>query len=214
MDTRRQLMEKFCYRVFAAIFMVLVLTDAPSTAYEILLDIDIDNDPATINNATEATSAVVKLILQPTTMDETIGAVYFGLGGECLGCPPNDINGVHTYGTSFDLPIEGAWVTAPGFDSEAAYMTLLNCPDNPGYHLLLSFEPQGGGTIILNQPVFLAEFNAWVNEAVPEGCVRPSSYLMAMPSQGEWWNCVLLGGAEPPNDTEGGTWGKIKKIYR
>ena len=136
------------------------------------------------------------------------------LGGECLGCPPNDINGVQTYGTSFDLPIEGAWVTAPGFDSEAAYMTLLGCPDNPGYHLLLSFEPQDGGTVILDQPIFLAEFNAWISDPVPDGCIQPSSYLMPMSSQGEWWNYVSLGGAEPPNETEASTWGKVKKIYR
>lgn len=208
-------MGKICYRSFILSLLVLFLAAAPALAYEILLDIDIDDDPATINTATEETSAVVKLILQPTTAGEIIGAVYFGLGGECLGCPPNDINGVHTYGTSFDLPIEGAWVTASGFDSEAAYMTLLGCPDNPGYHLLLSFEPEGGGTIILNQPIFLAEFNAWVNETVPpEGCVQPSSYLMTMPSQGEWWNCVSLGGDEPPNDAGPSTWGKIKKIYR
>ena len=207
-------MEKFCYRLFVFSFLALIITASPALAYEILLDIDIDNDPATINTATEETSAVVKLILKPTTTGETIGAVCFGLGGECLGCPPNDINGVHTYGTSFDLPYEGAWVTAPGFDSEAAYMTLLGCPDNPGYHLLLSFEPQGGGTIILNQPIFLAEFNAWVNENVPECCMQPSSYLMTMPSQGEWWNYVLLGGTEPPNDTEFSTWGQIKEICR
>jgi hypothetical protein len=208
-------MGRFSCRILILSFLLLFLSASPALAYEILLDIDIDNDPVTINTATEDSSAVVKLILKPTMTDEVIGAVCFGLGGECLGCPPNDYNGVHTYGTSFDLPIEGAWVTAPGFDSEAAYMTLLNCPDNPGYHLLLSFEPQGCGTIILNQPIFLAEFDAWVNEAVPDdGCARPSSYLMAMPSQGEWWNYVLLGGAEPPSDSEAGTWGKIKKIYR
>jgi hypothetical protein len=186
----------------------------PALAYEILLDIDTDNDPTTINAATEDSSAVVKVILRPTMPGEIIGLVTFGLGGECIPCPPTDYNGVQMYGTSFDLPIEGPWVTAPGFDSEAAYATYLGCFDNPGYHLLLSFEPQDGGTVILDQPIFLAEFNAWISGPVPEGCIQPSSSLMAMPSQGEWWNYVLLGGSEGPFATEGSTWGKIKKTYR
>ena len=207
-------MAKPGYRIFMLSIPVLILLAAPSLAYEILLDIDIDSDPATINPVTGETSAVVNLVLQPTTAGETIGAVSFGLGGECLGCPPTDINGVQTYGISFDLPIEGAWVTAPGFDSEAAYATHLGCFDNPGYHLLLSFEPQGGGTVTLNEPIFLAEFNAWVSDPVPVGCTQPSSCLMAMPAQGEWWSYVLLGGAEPPNDTGTGTWGRIKNICR
>jgi hypothetical protein len=207
-------MQKRHCRILLLSFLALTFTIAPALAYEILLDIDTDSDPTTINVTTEDTSAVVKVILWPTMPGEIIGLVTFGLGGECLGCPSNDINGVHTYGTSFDLPFEGQWVTAPGFDSEAAYMTLLGCPDNPGYHLLLSFEPQGGGTIVLNQPIFLAEFNAWVNETVPDGCIQPSSYLMAMPCQGEWWNYILLGGAEGPSTTEVNTWGKIKKRYR
>lgn len=207
-------MEKRSFQKFISILFAFALTASTVFAYEILLDIDTDNDPSTINSSTEETTAIVKLILRPTTPGETIGSIYFGLGGECLGCPPNDINGVHMYGTSFDLPMEGPWVTAPGFDSEAAYMTLLSCPDNPGYHLLLSLEAEGGGTITLNQPVFLAEFNAWVSEPVPDGCTQPSSCLMAMPSQGEWWNYILLGGAEPPNDTEASTWGQIKRIYR
>jgi hypothetical protein len=150
----------------------------------------------------------------PTTPGETIGSVYFGLGGECLECPPYGINGVHNYGISFDLPFQGPWVTAPGFDSEAAYMTLLGCPGNPGYHLLLSFEPDGGGTMILDQPVFLAEFNAWVSGPVSDGCMEPSSSLMIMPSQGEFSSYILLGGAEEPNNAEESTWGRIKKIYR
>jgi hypothetical protein len=207
-------MQKCHCRLFLLSFLALTFIIAQALAYEIRLDIDTDNDPTTINETTEETSAFVKVILWPTAPGEIIGLVYFGLGGECLGCPPNDINGVQTYGTSFDLPIEGPWVTAPGFDSEAAYATYLGCAGNPGYHLLLSFEPQDGGTVILNQPIFLAEFNAWVSDPVPDGCAQPSSNLMAMPCQGEWWNYVLLGGAEEPYATEVSTWGKIKNIYR
>jgi hypothetical protein len=200
-------------RLFLCVFLASISLAMSALAYEILLDIDTDNDPTTINIATEETSAVIKIILWPTTLGETIGLVSFGLGGECLGCPPTDINGVQTYGTSFDLPIEGPWVAAPGFDSEAAYATFLGCADNPGYHLLLSFEPEGGGTMILNEPIFLAEFNAWVSDPVPDGCTQPTSNLMAMPCLGEWYNYVLLAGAEGPNSTEASTWGEIKNSY-
>ena len=207
-------MQKRHCRILLVSFFALTFIITPALAYEILLDIDTDNDPTTINVTTEDSSAVVKVILWPTMPGEMIGLVTFGLGGECLGCPPNDINGVQTYGTSFDLPFEGPWVTAPGFDSEAAYATHLGCLGNPGYHLLLSFEPQDGGTVILDQPIFLAEFSAWISDPVPDGCVQPSSYLMAMPSQGEWWNYVLLGGGDGPFATEVSTWGMIKNIYR
>jgi hypothetical protein len=200
-------------RLFLISFLALIFMAVSAPAYEILLDIDLDNDPSTINIFTEEASAVVKIILKPTTPGETIGFVTFGVGGECINCPP-DPSGVHMYGTSFDLPVVGPWVTAPGFDSEAGYMTLLDCPDNPGYHLLLSFEPEGGGTMVLSEPIFLAEFNAWVSDPVPNGCIQPASYLMAMPSQGEWYNYVLLGGAEGPNSTKESTWGRIKNFYR
>ena len=206
-------MEHCHCRLFLLSFLALVFLSVPALAYEILLDIDTDNDPATINNVTEETSAVVKIILSPTTPGETVGFVSFGLGGACVTCPPYDPNGLWTYGTSFDLPIEGPWVTASGFDSEAGYMTLLGCPDNPGFHLVLSFEPQGGGSIILNEPIFLVEFNAWVSNPVPEGCTQPSSYLMAMPDQGEWWNYVLLGDGEPPVGIDDNSWGEIKSYY-
>lgn len=201
-------------RVSLLSLLALTFMITPAFAYEILLDIDTDNDPATINVTTENASAVVKVVLWPTMPGERIGLVTFGLGGECLGCPPNDMNGVQTYGTSFDLPVEGPWVTAPGFDSDAAYATHLGCLDNPGYHLLLSFGPQDGGTFILDQAIFLAEFNAWISDPVPGGCRQPSSYLMAMPSQGEWWNYVLFAGATGPIATKVSTWGNIKDNYR
>ncbi len=207
------MVQRRCH-LFLVSFLVSILITLPALAYELLLDIDTDDDPTTINNATEETSAVIKIILSPTTPGETVGLVNFGLGGDCLRCPPHDPSGFQTYGTSIDLSIEGPWVTAPGFDSEASYITLLGCPDNPGYHLLLSFEPQGGGTIILNEPIFLAEFNAWVSDPVPDDCIQPSSNLMTMPCLGEWWSYVLLGGAESPNSTEVSTWGDIKSHYR
>jgi hypothetical protein len=206
-------MKRRKWFLFLLSSLVLIFMAVSALAYEILLDIDIDKDPSTINISTEDTSAVVKIVLWPTTPGETIGFVTFGIGGECLNCPP-DPSGVQAYGTSFDLPYEGSWVTAPGFDSEAAYMTLLGCPGNPGFHLVLSLEPEGGGTMILGEPMFLAEFNAWVSPPVPEPCPQPKPILMAMPSQGEYYNYVLLDGAEEPNSTEVSTWGRIKSFYR
>ena len=205
-------MKQCEWRLFLLSFLAMILMAVSTFAYEILLDIDTDNDPTTINVSTEDTSAVVKIILWPTTPGETIGYVYFGIGGQCLPCPPTD--GVQMYGTSFDLPIEGPWVTAPGFDSEAGYATFLGCPGNPGFHQALWFEPEGGGTIVLSEPIFLAEFNAWVSSPVPEGCTQPTPNLMAMPGQGEWYNYVLLAGAEVPHSTEQSAWGRIKNLYR
>jgi len=205
-------MKQCKWRLFLLSFLAMILMAVSAFAYEILLDIDTDNDPTTINISTEETSAVVKIILWPTTPGETIGYVTFGIGGECLACPPAD--GVQTYGTWFDLPVEGPWVTAPGFDSEASYATCLGCSGNPGFHQVLSFEPEGGGTIILSEPIFLAEFTAWVRPPVPEPCPQPTPNLMAMPGQGEWYNYVLLAGAEGPYSTEFSSWGRIKDFYR
>lgn len=199
--------------LFLISFFVLMLTAMPALAFEILLDIDLDNDPTTINVSTTETSAVVKMILSPTTPGETIGFVQFGLGGECLNCPP-DPSGVQWYGVSFDLPIQGTWVTAPGFDSEAAYMTLLGCPCNPGYHLLLSFEPEGG-TMILDEPIFLATFNAWMSPLPPDPCRQPTPVLMAMTISAEdYYNYIVLAGFEWPNSIDESTWGRIKSFYR
>ena len=207
-------MSQYHRRLFLLSFLASIFLSVPALAYEILLDIDTDNDPATINDVTEETSAVVKIILSPTAPGETVGFVSFGIGGECVTCPPYDPSGLQTYAVSSDLPIGGPWVTASGFDSEVLYMTLLGCPGNPGYHQVLSFEPQGGGSIILNEPIFLVEFNAWVSDPVPDGCIQPSSYLMAMPNQGEWWSYVLLGDGEPPISTDASSWGEIKSFYR
>jgi hypothetical protein len=199
--------------LFLVSFLALVLMGTSAFTFEILLDIDTDNDPATINISTEENSAVVKIVLWPTTPGEEIGYVTFGVGGECLPCPP--IDGVQEYGISFDLPVMGeSWVTAPGFDSEAGYATYLGCPGNPGYHEVLSFWPKSGGTIILNNPIFLAEFNAWVSPPVPEGCPQPAPILMAMPGQGEYYGYVGLAGAEGPYGTEESSWGRIKEFYR
>ncbi len=201
---------RFCQcRSFLLCLAVAGLAASSAPAYQILLDIDTDNDPTTINDYTEETSAVVKVILTPTTPDEIVGWCEFGLGGSCLECGVNE-----QYGTSCDLfrLIGLPWVTAPGFDSYANYMMLLGCPDDPGFHCVLWFEPEGG-TITLRQPMFLAEFTAWVATA-RDGCPQPASNLAAMPAQGQYWNYVQIGGPAVIVDVETGTWGRVKSVYR
>jgi hypothetical protein len=197
-------------RFFLLAITMLTLMAPPAWAYEILLDIDTDNDPTTINNLTNETSAVVKVILSPTTPGESIGPGLFGLGGSCLECDQEPWTGVYFYGTSFDMRFDQPWVTAPGFSSAVYRMTLLGCADDPGYHTVLWFEPIGG-TLTLNQPIFLGQFNAWVS-TVPDGCPQPASNLAAMPTQGEVWNYIQLGGAI--SDAETVSWGQIKAVYR
>lgn len=187
---------------------MLLAATAPAAAYEILLDIDTDNDPTTINDLTYQESALVKLILAPDYPGERIGRVDFGLGGSCLDC-----EGVHRYGTAHDLIDDQIplWVQASGIASGWDYATCLLCPDDPGFHLVLWFEPLAG-EIELEQPVVLAEFNAWVADPPPAGCPRPPSNLAAMPAQGEYWNYIQLGG--PAVDAAAGHWGRIKAMFR
>ena len=70
------------------------LVATPAHAYEIVLDIDLDDDPATINETTSDESAVVRIVLKPEAPDEQIESVYFELGGSCIDCPPDDL-GAH-----------------------------------------------------------------------------------------------------------------------
>ncbi|MBU0743547.1 hypothetical protein KKG45_10055 [bacterium] len=196
-------------RTFSASLLVILLAAAHVSAYEILLDIDTDFDPTTIDDLTYETSALVKLILAPSTPGELIGRVEFGLGGSCLEC---DL--VHEYGSAHDLVDSGEqlWVQASAFASGWDYALSLGCPDDPGYHLHLWFEPLGGGTISVNQAFFLAEFNAWVANPVPPGCRQPASNLAAMPQQGAYWNYIQLGGPAVAGETR--DWGEIKSLYR
>lgn len=146
-------------RLVSLIVLAVALATAPLYAYEILLDLDGDNDPGTIEDFTYDTSALVKLVLKPDYPGEMIGQVAFGLGGACREC-----DHVHHYGVDQDLVDWDVqpWVQAAGFDSGWDMATTLCCPGDPGYHLLLWFEPVGGHTISVNEAFFLAEFQAWV----------------------------------------------------
>lgn len=204
---------KQCHCLLFLLFIsALALMALPVQGYEILLDLDTDNDPATINELTNETSALVKVVLWPTTSGEAIGLVEFYLGSTCYECPPD--GGVQVYGTEFDWFDEEGWVTAPGFDSSAMYPTCLGCCFIGGFgaRVLLSFEPKSG-TFTLDEPMFICEFNAWVNPDEPPipGCPVPPSDLVSI-GDGDYWNRVLLD-AEG-NATEAGTWGGVKSIYR
>ncbi len=196
------------YRRIVSMLLILVLGAVPATAYELLLDIDTDWDPTTINELTYETSAIVKLILAPSYPDEPIGRVEFGLGGSCREC---DL--VHHYGTVHNL-ITGPqmWIQAAAFESGWDAALTLGCIDNPGFHLVLWFQPVGGGTINMTDAVFIAEFEVWVADPVPAGCSQPPSNLAVMPYQGAYWNYIQLGGPAIPNASE--SWSAIKSMYR
>jgi len=197
------------YCSLSVLILSAVVFTPPLYAYEILLDIDTDADPTTINDLTYDTSAVVKLILKPDFSGEMISRVEFGLGGSCLECDQ-----VHEYGTAHDLIdwVTQSWVQVAAFDSGWDYATYLGCPGNPGSHLLLWFEPLGGGPISLNQSIYLAEFSVWVSDPVPGGCTQPPSNLATLYGYELFWNYIQLGG--PAVENEDHTWSGLKALYR
>jgi hypothetical protein len=196
------------YCILSVLILSAVVFTLPLYAYEILLDIDTDFDPTTINDLTYETSTIVKLILQPDYPGEMIGRVEFGLGGSCREC-----DNVHFYGTNHDLINWDVqpWIQATAFDSGWQYAVHLGCYGYVSSHLVLWFEPLGGGEISLNQPIFLAEFMVWVADPVPAGCTQPPSNLAAMDGP-TYWNYVQLGGPAVGNEDQ--SWSTLKSMYR
>ena len=185
-----------------------VLLATPAVGYEILLDIDTDDDPNTINDLTFDEIATVRMILAPTEPDEMVNEIWVGLGGSCLECEM-----VHYYGTAVDIPPDTDWTELDVLAGTAAWATCIGCPGDPGYHLLLYAEPLID-YFVVSEPIFIATFTAWVADPVPEGCPQPPSNLAAMHAQGEdgMWNYVQLGGQAI--DAESGSWTRVKAIYR
>lgn len=196
-------------RAIAVVAAVLAATASTAFAWEIRLDLDTDNDPATINELTVATSAVVKVVLLPTQAHEVITEVGFGLGGSCQECEQ-----VHQYGVAFDLFDVGDthWPDNPDFTGQSSGALLLGCPADPGYHFWFTATPVAG-SLVLEEPVFLATFNAWVTTPILTYCERTPANLAAMFRQGEggWWNYVQLGGPAVPADEL--SWGLVKSLY-
>ncbi len=185
-----------------------VLLATPAVGYEILLDIDTDDDPNTINDLTFDEIATVRMILAPTEPDELVNEIWVGLGGSCLECEM-----VHYYGTAVDIPPDTDWTELDVLAGTAAWATCIGCPGDPGFHLLLYAEPLID-YFVVSEPMFIATFTAWVADPVPEGCPQPPSNLAAMHAQGEegMWNYVQIGGEAI--DAESGSWTRVKAVYR
>ena len=178
----------------AVMFAILILPVA-SAAYEIILDIDTDDDPTTINERTGASSAVVRLILQPTEANEWITEIIFGLGGTCWPCDYIE-PGWAIYGTDWDLYWTGG--TLPEFPLLSGYgptCTLsIYCQGDPGFSCWWDAWAAG---FYLTSPVFIGSFTASVADQDHPGCPLPPADLMAFanwsPDPG---NAILLADPE------------------
>lgn len=191
--------------------LLLALVSSRAGAYEFLLDIDVDQDPTTINALTNESEAVVRIILAPTEPGELFNGATFGLGGSCLEC-----NQVQQYGTEHDLigtDWMADWTGIDGLVGWAAGATHLGCFSSTSYHLLLTVEPVAD-FYVLEQPVFIATFNAWQAGPVGPGCTQPPSNLATMFGQGsdKVWNYIQLGG--PAVDVPPSSWTILKSNYR
>ena len=178
----------------------------PASAYEILLDLDIDGDPATINTLTYETSATVRVVLWPTEPDELVNDISFGLGGSCVECER-----VHQYGVTVDWNMEGDWTDHPDLVGTWNGITLLGCPADVGHHVTLEAQPLID-FFVVDRPIFIAALPAEVAPPVPAGCVQPPANLAAFGPGNTVWNYVQLGG--PAIANEGVDWHSIKSIYR
>jgi hypothetical protein len=177
-----------------ALISVLLLTflyPRCVAGYTILLDIDIDDDPTTLNETTSASTATVRIILAPTEPDEWITEIAFGLGGSCWDCPYEPDWGY--YGTSWNL-----WWDPPGplpefpqlSDGSTACILVTPCQGNPGFHCtFLAHSPEG---FLLTEPVFIETFTAWVADPIHPGCPVYVSDLMAFPMGGPPGNTIYL----------------------
>jgi len=159
------------------VILATLLLFSTAHAYEILLDIDVDNDPATINDRTGASSAVVRLILQPTEPNEWITEITFGLGGSCWPCDYIE-PGWATYGTDWDLYWD--YNTLPEFPlltGAGPTCTLsIYCQGDPGFSCWWDAWAVG---FHLSGPIFIGSFNAWVRDEVHPGCPMPPANLGA-----------------------------------
>jgi hypothetical protein len=183
----------------------------PANGYEILLDIDLDGNPATLNTYSLEDTVTVRIVLKPTQPAEEIQHLEFGLGGTCWEC-----EGVFDYGTAFDLlPLDfGDWTDHPDFTGTWGGATCSLCCGNPGFHFLYEASPIEG-TFVLEEPIFLATFHAWKDEPMWGSCPVPPSNLAAfsLAAPGEFWNYLQIGG-DAPIPVAHTTWGAIKAQFR
>lgn len=195
------------YRFF--ILSALILAFAPgSAAYELWLDIDIDGDPATINDFTWDSSCTVNLVVAPSGASEELWSLGFGLGGSCIDC-----EGVFQYGTGFDLGDlgTGTWECHPYFAGTVDFATSIDCPDDPGFHAVFSAESIIDCCFVIEEPIVFATFQAWKIDT--PGCNVPAN-LAVMEYQGYAgvWNYIQIGG--PAISGDAATWSAVKALYR
>lgn len=185
--------------------LAVLLAAAPAAAYEVLLDIDTDNDPTTINEITDDTTTMVRMILAPSYPGEEVSHVEFGLGGSCREC-----EGVFGYGVSHDVVdwADDDWLHAQCCTSSWDYCTCSECPGDVGFHLLLRIDMPA--PLTLDGPAFIRTFQAWVQDP-PQDCPQVPSNLACF-HDGEFWNYVQIGGSAVANGPA--DWGAVKALYR
>jgi len=195
-------------------FLVVRLLAVPAGAYQILLDIDTDDDPATLNEYTTEPTALLRMILAPDGDSEWISYIEFGLGGSCSNCWPDY---GHMYGThcelyeAWDPP---GWLQHPLFEScMMGGATCIDCCGNPGFHYIYMAEAAGGG-FLLEERIFIRDFLAWdIDHPV---CEEPQADLMAFGCDWGPCNTILLSapltGIDEPV-SQSSNWQTIKTIY-
>ncbi|MBN2169811.1 MAG: hypothetical protein JW819_00660 [Candidatus Krumholzibacteriota bacterium] len=196
--------------IYLAMILVLALP-AASAAYTVLLDIDIDDDPTTLNESTPLSAATIMLVLAPDYPNETITLVEFALGGACLNC--YDFNYGWNYGVVFNI-LWGDWITDPRFESSIHDGILYaGCMGNPSAHEIFSATAADEG-FQLSGPTFIHAFPAQVNENIDtEFCPVPERTLTTFNNIWEEWvegNTVVL---DFTTATRDGNWSVVKSLY-
>lgn len=199
------------------LMLLMSMAAVPARAYDILLDIDTDGSPYTINTETDLSPAQLRLVLRPSEPGEWIGGIAFGLGGTCWECFEWGVP--YTYGTECDLYLGGfgEWIESDLFASSWSDISLcLGCcngnGDGEGYHHFFEAAAADGG-FALTESVFIASFSAWVKESsVFDRCPHPPSDLITFPLGGPGsGNAVQITDEFTP--TAASSWSAVKSLY-
>ncbi len=192
------------------LFISLIFTAVPVAAYQILLDIDLDDDPTTLNESTPEESALVRMILSPAAGGEWITFIEFGLGGACWFCFEDYF---HMYGTDCELfSFVEPWIEHPLFGyTEMGGATCIDCCGNLGFHIFFMAEAVDGG-FYLEEPIFIRDFMAW--DIDHDICQEPPPDLMAF--HDGIGNVILL--SAPTSSVEefesmSASWDLVKALY-
>ncbi len=205
----------------STLFLALLLLPGAASAFDILLDIDLDDDPRTINLSTDADSARVSIILQPTTDDELIQEINFGLGGTCWDCWQWNIP--FTYGVDCELYRGGLgdWhdpnplIASSSVDISLCYGCCNMNDEGQGHHFFFSAMASGEG-FVLSEPMVLVSFEAWVSTSSDfDRCPHTTSDLVSFPmdftGMGGDGNRLQIGNDYVP--TARMTWSTVKALY-